>query len=157
MYRSNPTSPSLPPLPLSLWASQTGIVSLSLGRATGEKTEEKKDNKKRNSELFWQPRSFSFFSVFGWEMPTVDWGERHAKDTEERERERGRKLQQLQTFSMETRCWCVLLEAFGRSFPPARVRAVHKTNTPSSSVSIWAATRSDLAFNEMRRCMNSFL
>lgn len=77
VYRAN--------LSLSLWASQTGIVLSSLGRATDTKTTTKTETVKR----FGGQELFFFLCMFGWERLTVDWGERHAEHTEkQRERER---------------------------------------------------------------------
>lgn len=147
-------------LSLSLWASQTGIVLSSLGRATDTKTTTKTETVKR----FGGQELFFFLCMFGWERLTVDWGERHAEHTEkQRERER---LQQSfkhisnfvwadEMFFTGRVCQSCLIrsEDTDGQFPARLVRAVNKTNTPSASVSI----HSDLAFNEMRRRLNSFL
>lgn len=119
VYRAN--------LSLSLWASQTGIVLSSLGRATDTKTTTKTETVKR----FGGQELFFFLCMFGWERLTVDWGERHAEHTEkQRERESGcsRASNTFQTLCERTRCF--LLEGFVRavwsevktrtdSFPPA--------------------------------------
>lgn len=147
-------------------------LSLSLGESdwdcvvvSWQSDRHKDNNKNRNSEAFWRPRTFLFFlCMFGWERLTVDWGERHAEHTEkQRERER---LQQSfkhisnfvwadEMFFTGRVCQSCLIrsEDTDGQFPARLVRAVNKTNTPSASVSI----HSDLAFNEMRRRLNSFL
>lgn len=152
VYRAN--------LSLSLWASQTGIVLSSLGRATDTKTTTKTETVKR----FGGQELFSFFSVC---LAERGWPLTGARDMlsiqRNRERESGcsRASNTFQTLCERTRCF--LLEGFVRavwsevktrtdSFPPAWSEQWTKQTHPRP-VSI----HSDLAFNEMRRRLNSFL
>lgn len=119
VYRAN--------LSLSLWASQTGIVLSSLGRATDTKTTTKTETVKR----FGGQELFSFFSVC---LAERGWPLTGARDMlsiqRNRERESGcsRASNTFQTLCERTRCF--LLEGFVRavwsevktrtdSFPPA--------------------------------------
>lgn len=154
VYRAN--------LSLSLWASQTGIVLSSLGRATDTKTTTKTETVKR----FGGQELFSFFSVC---LAERGWPLTGARDmlSIQRNRERERERLQQSFKHISNFVWADEMFFTGRvcqsclirsedtdgQFPARLVRAVNKTNTPSASVSI----HSDLAFNEMRRRLNSFL
>lgn len=144
-------------------ARQTGIVLSSLGRATGNK-KQKKDNKKEKQWSVLAAKIVFLFSLCvclaerGWplaqarDMPEIQRNEREAASCSKHK---------VSVWRRDVCYWkdflksCLIRsENMDEEFPARPVRAVKKTqHTLVLSIDL----SSDLAFNEMRRRMNSFL
>lgn len=150
----------------NLSLSLSGRVRLGLCcRLLAERQTQRQQQKQKQWSVL-AAKNFSFFSVC---LAERGWPLTGARDmlSIQRNRERERERLQQSFKHISNFVWADEMFFTGRvcqsclirsedtdgQFPARLVRAVNKTNTPSASVSI----HSDLAFNEMRRRLNSFL
>lgn len=150
----------------NLSLSLSGRVRLGLCcRLLAERQTQRQQQKQKQWSVL-AAKNFSFFSVC---LAERGWPLTGARDmlSIQRNRERERERLQQSFKYISNFVWADEMFFTGRvcqsclirsedtdgQFPARLVRAVNKTNTPSASVSI----HSDLAFNEMRRRLNSFL
>lgn len=150
----------------NLSLSLSGRVRLGLCcRLLAERQTQRQQQKQKQWSVL-AAKNFSLFSLYVWLREADRWlGRETCWAYRETERERERLQQSFKHISnfvwADEMCFtgrvcqsCLIRsEDTDGQFPARLVRAVNKTNTPSASVSI----HSDLAFNEMRRRLNSFL